>query len=521
MTHINAYLRSLSGLKAYTQTANNLSTASTRPEQNTVEKSVVFQRVSSLSTRQLVARDSNSALALIEGTDNALFRTTSVLLELRTLAQQAISQTLSSEQSRALVSRANTLKSSLDTIAKSSAVNGKNLLDGNTNQLDIPFGSQNSSLSIRSFKADSTALGSHPGFRQSTSDRVQLSDNVIGTQGIQEGNASALSITQFSLQIVTSGQASPINIAQSSFGGAIRTVAKTTQLTDRGQSDFSTGLAKSIAERINSIRLNQYQPLRNAFATALTQFKASDVSSDDFSGQVDASKGTSVASGVLKPLDLVINGVDIGDVIIASNDSSGSLVRAINDKNDITGVAALVDSSGQLQLSAFDGRDIVVSTASPKVNNTLFGAGDNRFSAGFNQLRISGRVTVSSDDVITFVGADIAKTGFDDLTLPDTNNNTLSNGTIFSVSIADKTSASNAITVIDMALSQVLAYRSELASALNSIISTTIDPFSRIRSAQEAASAAELISRQVKQRAGLTLSVQANSSTEQTLALLR
>jgi len=55
---------------------------------------------------------------------------------------------------------------------------------------------------------------------------------------------------------------------------------------------------------------------------------------------------------------VTVNGVSLGNLTWEANDSSGSLVGAINSKTAETGVSASVDETGELRLNSIDGRAI-------------------------------------------------------------------------------------------------------------------------------------------------------------------
>ncbi len=75
--------------------------------------------------------------------------------------------------------------------------------------------------------------------------------------------------------------------------------------------------------------------------------------------------GQAVTAGTLTSGDLVINGVDIfsSATDILADDQDNALIEAINSRSAATGVTAGRNSSGQLLLSAGDGRNIQVTTS--------------------------------------------------------------------------------------------------------------------------------------------------------------
>ena len=229
--------------------------------------------------------------------------------------------------------------------------------------------------------------------------------------------------------------------------------------------------------------------------------------------------------------------MDIGPVQFLSSDSSQALTRAINAKSDVTGVTASVDRNGELVLTAEDGRDIVVNTSSAQVTNDLFGGGDelttDRFDANFNNMRITGRVTVTGTDTINFQGNNTAELGMDanGLANDDSENNAQAVGTIAAADITTIEGANRLITSVDSALDQINAIRGQLGAIQNRFESTVRNlssisealsaANSRILDADFAAETAMLSKNQVLQQAGVSVLAQANAMPQQVLKLLQ
>ncbi|OPA70794.1 flagellin B, partial [Campylobacter pinnipediorum subsp. caledonicus] len=110
-----------------------------------------------------------------------------------------------------------------------------------------------------------------------------------------------------------------------------------------------------------------------------------------------------VVSGNMQ--SLTINGIKIGDLAVKTNDSNGTLVNAINQVKDQTGVEASIDPQGKLVLTSRDGRVISVAGGGPAEGDkisTVFGYGTkgeempgSALSKGFigrlNLVRLDGR----------------------------------------------------------------------------------------------------------------------------------
>ncbi|WP_069633444.1 flagellin, partial [Campylobacter pinnipediorum] len=140
---------------------------------------------------------------------------------------------------------------------------------------------------------------------------------------------------------------------------------------------ISTGLGKglgALAENINKVA--DQTGVRASFDVTLIASKA-------------------VVSGDIK--SLTINGVKIGDLEVKANDSNGTLVNAINQVKDQTGVEASIDPQGKLRLTSREGR--AISFGSPqkddKFENLGFSDKLNISNKGFfgrlNLVRLDGR----------------------------------------------------------------------------------------------------------------------------------
>uniref|UniRef100_UPI000AED0491 flagellin hook IN motif-containing protein n=1 Tax=Campylobacter pinnipediorum TaxID=1965231 RepID=UPI000AED0491 len=106
---------------------------------------------------------------------------------------------------------------------------------------------------------------------------------------------------------------------------------------------------------------------------------------------------------------LKINNVIIGDLDVKANDSNGTLVNAINQVKDQTGVEASIDPQGKLRLTSREGRGIVISTTSNKAEDKKVGKrlgvsdktnlSTTMFVGRLNLVRLDGRdIKVKSGD---------------------------------------------------------------------------------------------------------------------------
>lgn len=473
------------------------------------------------------SRNASDGISYAQTAEAALEETTTALQRIRDLSLQAANGSLGDSDRRAIQGEIDQLKSEIDRIADTTTFNGKKILSGTSGNTRFQIGPDaGASVTVSGFDANTNALGGQPGSLQSTGSRVQLGAGDTGTQGIQEGNASTAAVSDLSIYTSTTPTENRINIADSAFGGAITTVQNTAVLTDTQNANYGSGLARSVAERINSIRESGAEGMQGIYASARTSFNARDVTGSDYSGNVNSARASNVAAGALANGDLRINGVDIGPARFSRNDAGGNLVDAINAKSDVTGVTATVNDQGELELNAQDGRDIVVSTASIAVTNRLFGGGENRFDAAFNDLRVSGEVTVSADDSIQFSGADQASAGLSALQ----QDNAEATGTVASIDVRSVAGAQEAVDSVDAALNQIDTYRASMGAIqnrfessirnLSAVSESQTAALSRTRDTDYAAQIAEVSREQVRRQAGIALQAQANALSRQVLALL-
>ena len=216
--------------------------------------------------------------------------------------------------------------------------------------------------------------------------------------------------------------------------------------------------------------------------------------------------------------DFTVNGVDIGALTVLPNDSDNALRNAINAHSAITGVQATLDGSNNLVLTATDGRNVQIAGANPQ------GAAGTAFGANPAATYYS-TITLSSDDDFTVGGNAVARAG---LTAGPVTVNVAVN--ISDTRITTQTGASDAITMVDVALRQVTDEQARLGAILNrldaavSSLSSTSENISaarsQVRDADFAAETAEFSKNQILQQASTAMLAQANVSGQIALTLL-
>ncbi|TCK07049.1 flagellin [Marinobacterium mangrovicola] len=200
---------------------------------------------------------------------------------------------------------------------------------------------------------------------------------------------------------------------------------------------------------------------------------------------------TITATGAITEGDLVINGVEIGEVDAgaAVGGQGDNLADAINEKSAETGVVATSDGSGVLSLKTVDGSEMSIS------------------------FREDGT-------------ASTATTG-----LLETNDADSVGNSVADIDISTVAGAQKAIDILDEALEQVSSIRGDLGAVSNRLDSTMTNlsnisenqaaARSRIEDADFAKESANLSRAQVLQQAGTAMLAQANAQPQQVLSLLQ
>jgi flagellin len=502
---------------------------------------------------------------------------------MRTLAVQASNDTNSSSDREAIQIEIEQLVSEINRIGTTTQFNGKNLLDGSNGSFTFQIGSNaGQSLTVKMQDMRASALGTQPGQIQTVSHRVAISGETAGSGFVGVADltvAGGSSGTVISVDGASGGMlvldvaagSQNVNIAEARYGGNIIQYSSG-DLADTTSINYGQGAAKQIAERINSIRqLGETDSsgnvvLEGVYATATTEFSISDISAASgadvatamsSSGLVDASY-RGVGQGNLQNGQLKINGVDVGPVTFKTGDADGSLVNAINSKSSLTGVTASINTKGELQFNAADGRDIILETSDANTNrggtsvaggttaNLLFaggGATQTGQSSDYDfdedlRLRVTGQVTYSASNTIsvdsTTVSGEYAGLNTTLTTAASgtaVQQNVKAVGTIANADVTTVEGANTLIKSVDSALKQVASFRATLGATqnrfemtirnLDNVAENLSAANSRIRDADFAAETTNMTRSQILQQAGISILSQANASTQNVMSLLR
>lgn len=305
---INTNVASLNSQRNLAKTQMGLETALQRLSSglriNSAKDDAAGMAISSRMTSQIggltqAARNANDGISLAQTAEGALNEITSNLQRMRDLSVQAANASNSSSDRTALQNEVTQLSNEIDRVARSTAFNGVNLLDGSFTSQTFQVGpnaTSNDQITVASIAdAKATSLGQYTGFTV---------------------NSGA----------ITNGAAGTLTIAQT--GGATATVANVA--TD----------AKSLVAAINSAGVSGLTARANA--TTL----------------VGAQTATTSAGGTSS---FTLNGVSISVVTSTSAATTkANALSAINAQSGASGVIAIDNGSG-LTLTAADGRNVAVA----------------------------------------------------------------------------------------------------------------------------------------------------------------
>lgn len=405
-------------------------------------------------------RNANDAISLTRTAEDALSKTTANLQRIRELAVQAANDTNTASDRAALQEEVDQLLEEIDRIAVQSNFNERNLLDGSYTGSVFQvgaFASETLNISIRSARV------------------FDLGSQATTTSG---------SVTATALQagdVTLDGISIPATQAQDD------------TLSTTGND--ASAIAKAAAVNSRSAQ--------------------SGVSATVDANQVNL--GAVAAAGSFAVGDLFINGVDIGPVDPAANDSDNALRNAINAHSSTTGVQATLDGSNNLILTAADGRNIDIASSGDVTGGGAL--------AGATVATNYSTITLSSDDDFTIAGNNVARAG---LTAGPVTVNTAVN--VSDTQITTQSAASQTISLMDVAIRQVSDEQARLGAILNrldatvSSLSSTSENISaarsRVRDADFAAETAAFSKNQILQQASTAMLAQANVSGQIALTLL-
>ncbi|HEY8025398.1 MAG TPA: flagellin [Burkholderiaceae bacterium] len=433
------------------------------------------------------ARNANDGISLAQTAGGALTSVNANLQTLRQLAVESANATNTSSDRKALNAEAQQLVSEIQNTATTTQFNGQNLLDGSFTAQQFQTGANaNQTITVSVAGATTSTLGNFGGAGTSavTSTAWSVADSII-------------------INGVTIGASNSTSAPGVSAGSAY---------------------AKSAA-------INAQASLTGVTATASTTVSGA-----------AATPGSSTTSG-----ELWINGIAVGS-ISSSTSALGQIQNSANAINAVSaqsGVTAIANAStGQLQLTASDGRDINVST------NAGTGAADVLAATGLTATAFAGTTVAANGNLDPTVANTGGSTTTGTLSLNSSSAINLTDtdagvalgyggltgyssklSSLATLDITSVSGANSAINIIDASINQINAQQADLGAIQNRFTSTIGNlntsstnlsaARSRIQDTDYASETANLAHYQILQQAGTAMLAQANSLPNSILTLLR
>ncbi len=419
-------------------------------------------------------KNGNDGIAVVQVADGALEEYINIINTVRTKSIQASSDGQNTTSRLAIQADISKLIEQADNIAKTTAFNGLNLLDGSYVDKNFHVGAYaNETVSVSIDSARTNAMGK---FAYETGTTVTTTDLISGALTINGVDTGA---------------------------GVV-------------------GTDNALAQELDSAWVKM-----NAVNSVQSQTGVTATASTSVVGAAD------IAGGTFSAGDVYINGIDLGDVTFSAQDSTGTLVAAVNKISDQTGVSASVVEGGKIEFSSEDGQNIYLSSAADGTGALAAGdatslgitnASVNDASAGALAIQNQGVITLESDKAIIIAGTASDVAGLTDGTI--TTGNSLA-----SVDVTTRDAAELSIRKADHALAQLGTIRSGLGSSQNQIESTVRNisvtrvniyaAESAIRDVDFAEESATFAKYQILAQAGSFAMAQSNAVQQNVLSLLQ
>ena len=315
-------------------------------------------------------KNANDGVSVVQTADGALDEYIKIVDRVRTLSIQAASDGQNADSRAAIQRDVDRLLEGAQNIVDSTSFNGLKLLNGEFTDKKFQVGAYaNETVNISIGNAGTGSVGK---LAQSTTvDDAGTNLNTLASADITADTA-----------LVNGEWAGATDSTNATTGVRINGYNVSGNLTGQGSEQLS---AKGMAAAINFMGSDT-----GVTATAETSWAMTNA----------------VSAGTIGSGDLVINGVNIGSVTTAVNDTDGALMTAINDQKSLTGVIASVDSQGILTLAAADGRNIQVTNTSGTDGSTYLNGGTTVANASY--VTLTGNADDGGDQDIVVDGYKIS-----------------------------------------------------------------------------------------------------------------
>jgi len=575
---INTNVAALNAQRQLVQSGNDMSQAMERLASgrrvNTARDDAAGLAISNRQTSQIrgldqAIRNANDGVSLIQTAEGALDEVTNILQRMRELSIQSANGIYSDVDRATLDAEVQQLKDEVDRIATSTTFNGQPLLDGSLSDVSLQVGSEANQiidLEIQGFSASSlggasgdivgeasslaalaalTAAGDTTTLFVNDIAISSLADVTVGAllndkigsmnsdldgKGVEVSSLVNLEATAAANGILTGGATSLTLVLKDEFGlDTTYTISDTSSLTELSN--------KINAETVIDSKISDDGRL------ILSAADATSIEVTDASGASGLPTGTTNFSLVFTDTGSEKNGVKlelgaVNDPVaealgVDMQDDDGNLIGSVIADGDTAALTA-----GDLIINGVEvGAIANGGTAGPHVDNVIQAI--NLLSEETGVVAYEGTTAGTTIELRSATGDEIsieygenatpatvqAATGFQERNAAE------GGGSVSGIAIGTAAGAQAAIDVIDVALEQINATRSDLGainnrldftmSNLANVSEKTSAARSRIVDADFAAESSMLSRAQVLQQASQAMLAQANAQPQQVLQLLQ
>jgi len=486
MPVINTNIGSLNGVVHVGRTEKALNEASERlssgkklisAADDAAGLAISTRMTSQVKSLNMAVKNANDGQAMVSAVEGALDEIGNMLVRMRELSVQSISDTNSGTDRTFIQEEINQLQAEITSIASTTQFNGQNVLDGSLNSKVLQVG-PNAGQTV-TFSLDSVSASSLGAYTRVGAHRASL--------GVAANPAVNTTTDNEDITINGKGQSKVINVA-------------------------AQASAQAVAAQINAESGNT-----GVTAKAVTYAKV-------------------LSTAATATYSVKINGTSTGNFSIGST-SVSDMVQKVNQISGTTGVTAKADAGNTfVTLTHAAGADITVEneTGGSATNLDVFalqndgvtasGAKQDLAIAGGNDAtRVIGTIKFSSSNSFSLVQAGNAGLGY-----AASGSSALQ--AVSNVDVKTSAAASSSLDTIDGAIEKISSVRAGLGALQNrldhtvnnltNIATKTTEAVSRIVDADFAEETAKLTRAQILQQAGTAMLAQANQSKQTVLALL-
>ncbi|WAE63816.1 flagellin [Stutzerimonas sp. R40042] len=489
---VNTNIASLNTQRNLSNSSNALATSmqrlSTGSRINSAKDDAAGLQISNRLTSQIsglgvAVRNANDGISLAQTAEGALQQSTNILQRMRDLSLQSANGSNDGSDRASLQKEVAQLQSELTRIADTTTFGGRKLLDGTFGTSSFQVGSNaNETINVALKGASANSLGTN------FNDLTGAAAGDIGTVSA----ANAVAATALNITGPQGSNAAAINVGAGASAKATAAAINAETGNTGVAADARTGLQLSTLSGAATYTFNLQGA--NSSAVAIT---ATATSATDFADFADKINAVSSSTGIVAVAD------SSGKLQLISE--AGDDIKITNFAGNATGdqsvVATALDYEGKATTSTFTITETSAAAA------TAVGVVRTTSSGAFS-------ITADTADVTGAIGTE-----------------TSALKAISSVNISTQGGAQSAIAIIDSALASIDSQRADLGAVQNRFDNTIANLQSisenvsaargRIQDTDFAAETANLSKNQILQQAGTAILAQAKQLPQAVLSLLQ